>query len=72
MFKVFVVPNAKKTSVEREGEVLRVHLAARPEKGKANKELVKVLADYFSVKKSDVRIISGARSRSKKIQIIGL
>src|SRR3972149_8744315 len=32
MFKVFVVPNAKKTKVEKEGETLRVHLAAQPEK----------------------------------------
>jgi hypothetical protein len=71
MFSVFVVPNAKKAAVEKEGDVLRVRLTSPPEKGKANKELIDVLADYFSVRKSDVKIVSGLKSRNKTVQIRG-
>jgi len=70
MFNVFVVPNAKKKSVEKSGETLRVHLTAQPEKGKANKQLIEVLAVYFNVKKSQIKIVSGLGSRKKTVQIL--
>ncbi|WP_421908387.1 DUF167 domain-containing protein [Methanolacinia petrolearia] len=40
--------------------------------GKANAEIIKTIADYFSVKKSDVVIVSGAISGQKKIKISGV
>ena len=40
--------------------------------GKANAEIIKTIANYFSVKKSDVTIVSGATSGQKKIKISGV
>ena len=40
--------------------------------GKANAEIIKTIADYFSVKKNDVIIVSGATSGQKKIRISGI
>ena len=48
-----------------------VGLTSKPEKGKANLEMVKKLAAYFNVSSSQVRIISGAKSRRKTVEIIG-
>ena len=40
--------------------------------GKANSEVIKTIADYFSIKKSDVMIVSGATSGQKKIRVSGI
>jgi len=41
-----------------------------PEKGKANKKIIELLADYFKVSKSKIIIKSGLTSR-KKVVVIG-
>lgn len=66
---VRVIPGAKRTSVTREGDLLRVRLTAPAVDGKANKALVDVLADYFKVRKSRLEIIKGLKSRVKTISI---
>jgi len=48
---------------------LRVMLAAPPEKGKANAELISLLAGCLQVPKSDIIIKSGAGSRDKLVLI---
>ena len=68
--KVRVVPNAKKSEVI-EGEILKVKVRAPPEGGRANEELIEVLAKHFGVKKSQVVILRGYRSREKLVEIIG-
>ena len=40
--------------------------------GKANSEIIKTVAEFFSVKKSDVSIVSGATSSLKKVGISGV
>jgi len=42
----------------------------KPEKGKANLELVKKLAKHFNVHSSQVRILSGFTSRKKIIEVV--
>ena len=51
------------------GKRIIVGLLSRPEKGKANRELIEKLARYFKVSSSRVRIISGLRSRRKVVEI---
>ena len=48
---------------------ITICLKSKPERGKANKELVEKLASYFEVSKDKVRIISGLTSRKKLIEI---
>jgi len=73
IFSVKVVPRSSKTSIAGIlGGMLKVKLAAAPEKGKANESLVEFLADTLGVKKNTVSITSGLTSPVKTIQIAGV
>lgn len=47
-----------------------VSISSPPEKGKANKEIIKTLARYFDTTISKIKIISGEKSKEKIIKII--
>ena len=66
---VKVIPNAKKSEVTEKDGSLLVRVNAPASGNKANLELIRVLSDYFSVKKNSIRIIKGAKSRNKTVQI---
>jgi len=51
------------------GNEITIYLRSKPERGKANKELVERLASYFEVSKGKVQIISGLTSRNKVVEI---
>lgn len=51
---------------------MKVRVNAPPSEGKANAECVRVLARFFDVPKSDVRIVAGLSSRRKVVEIAGL
>ncbi len=51
------------------GDALKVSLAAPPIEGKANKALIKFLADCFQVSANQVSIKRGAHSRYKLVEI---
>ena len=65
------VPRSAKSEVagELEGGILKVKVAAPPEKGKVNEELRRVLAEHYGVPKSEVRISSGRASSVKLVKI---
>lgn len=68
--KVKVISGAHKNIVEKcDDETYTIRTTAISEKGKANKMVIKLLADYFEVAKSEVRIIQGIISRNKIIEI---
>jgi hypothetical protein len=67
--KVKVIPNTKENKVLEENDGFKVYIKSPPVGGKANKELITVLAEFFQIRKSDVRIIRGERARKKVIQI---
>ena len=69
IFKVKVIPNAKKNEVIMEEGKLKVYVNVPAKDGKANRALIDILADFFNVKKRDVKIVSGEKSREKMIQI---
>jgi len=48
----------------------KVQVTQPPEKGKANMAVVKALAGYFNVNRSNVQIVSGSSSKLKVIKII--
>ena len=66
---VKVSPKSSQEKVEEFDRFYKVWLKTAPEKGKANSELIKLLADYFKVKKSAVTIISGTKMRKKLVEI---
>lgn len=68
--QVRVIPGAKRTLVKEEGPgVYKVYLKAPAVDGKANKALGPVLAEYFGIRKKDVLIIKGLKSRQKTITL---
>ena len=52
--KVKVIPNSSKQEVKPEKGILKVYLNSPPAEGRANKELIEVLAKHFKIKKSKV------------------
>ena len=70
---VKVQPRAKVTRVAgRMENAYRLQLAAPPVDGKANEACVAYFAELAGVAKSRVRIVSGAASRMKVIEIEGI
>jgi len=70
MFNVKVKPNSKQQAIILEDDgSLTVRLQSPPVDGKANKELIQVLAERFGVRKSQVSIHSGERSRMKRVEV---
>lgn len=71
ILEVRVIPRAQKTafSGERDGRMV-VRLAAPPVDGAANAALIAFLAEYYQVPRSRVRIVSGERSRNKRVEIL--
>ncbi len=59
-----------KDFVQVERDKILVGLTSKPEKGKANTELIKKLAKNFNVPSSHVSIISGLKGRRKVVEII--
>ena len=71
--RVKVKPNSKQQKIEESADgSLTVHLKSPPVDGKANEELIKLLAKNFDVSKSSIIIKSGTTSRQKVIEIDGI
>jgi len=69
IIKVKVIPNAKRKRIVQEEKGIKVYIDEPPVKGKANAALIKLLSQFFNVKRSDIKIVSGEKSREKIIQI---
>jgi uncharacterized protein (TIGR00251 family) len=70
---VRVVPRAGRTEVAgTRGDALLVRLAAPPVEGAANDALVAFLAARLGVPRRAVTLVSGARSREKRLAIDGV
>jgi uncharacterized protein (TIGR00251 family) len=67
---VKVKPNSQQQKIEELADgSLNVHLKSPPIDGKANEELIKLLAKKFDVPKSSITIKCGVTSRKKLIII---
>lgn len=54
------------------GNALKVKLTSPPVEGKANNELINVLAKEFGIRKKDVEIVSGESSKNKIVKLTGV
>ena len=67
-----MIPRASKSEIV--GEVdgsLKVRISAPPVDGAANDEVVRLLAKAFGVAKSNVLIVAGEASKTKRIRVAG-
>ncbi|OGY76387.1 MAG: hypothetical protein A2295_04365 [Candidatus Jacksonbacteria bacterium RIFOXYB2_FULL_44_15] len=68
--RVKVITRAKKNEiVERGSDFIKVKIKAAPEKGKANQELIRFLAEELGVSRDAVQILTGHSGRRKTISI---
>lgn len=68
-----MIPRAPRTRVDgtRAGAIL-IRLAAPPVDGAANDALVAFLAEALALPRRNIRIVSGEKSRDKRVEISGL
>ena len=70
--RVRVQPKASRAAVLGEhGGALKVAVTAAPEKGKANKAVVELLAKGLHVPKSYIELVAGTTSRDKTFAVRG-
>lgn len=67
--QVKVKPNSKVGEVSREGDSFVVKVKEPPREGRANRAVIKLLAEHFGVPQSQVRIIGGFTTKNKVIEI---
>lgn len=67
--EVKVIPNAKRNIISPEGQRYKIHLNAPAVDGKANEALIKFLAEHYQVRKNQIEITKGLKSRHKVIII---
>ena len=73
MLDVRVIPRAAKSQLAgTRDEALLVRLNAPPVDGAANEELIRLLADALGIPRRNIEIVSGHRSRAKRVRITGV
>ena len=58
-----------KNFVKIDGNRITVGVTSKPERGKANQELVRKLAKHFKIPTSQVQILKGLKSKNKIVNI---
>ncbi len=67
--EIKVFPKAGRDEILEKDGIIKVYVKAAPDKGKANDAVIKLLAKRYKVRKADVRIVTGATSRNKLVEI---
>ena len=68
LLAVHLHPGAGTTAIiSRHGSALKVRVAAPPTAGRANEAVAELVATEFGLKASEVNVVSGDKSRQKKI-----
>jgi len=68
--QIKVKPSARTSALDQQSDgSWRAQLRSPPVDGKANEELVALVARHFGCPRSAVRILSGASGRTKRIRI---
>lgn len=72
ILKIKVEPRSSRAGIAGSyGDALKVKLTSPPVEGKANEELIEILAKEFRIRKKDIEIISGRTSKNKVVRLSG-
>jgi uncharacterized protein YggU (UPF0235/DUF167 family) len=66
--KVRVVPRSSRNLIKEENGILKAYLTKPAQEGLANGQLIKLLAQHLGLKKYQLRIVAGLKSRDKIIE----
>jgi uncharacterized protein (TIGR00251 family) len=69
--RVKVTPNSKVEEVSQEEDKFLVRVKEPPKEGKANRAVIRLLANYFKVPQDSIRVVSGLGNKNKVIEILG-
>jgi hypothetical protein len=70
---VIVSPGASRSElVGRHGDGWKAHVAAAPERGRANEALLALLAEKLDLPRSRLELFAGATARRKVVEVAGL
>jgi uncharacterized protein (TIGR00251 family) len=58
--------------IQINGNEITMSIKSEPKHGKANREMIKKMSDFFRVPENRIRIISGLTSRKKVIEILNM
>lgn len=73
LLDVKVVPGASRSRIAgAHGSGIRVQVAAPPERGRANEELRRVVAEALGVRTADVVVLRGETSPRKTLHVLTL
>jgi len=69
ILNIRVIPRASRNLIKKENDSLKAYLTKAAQNGLANKQLIELLAGHLQVKKYQIKIIKGEKSRNKVIEI---
>ncbi|MCX5669530.1 MAG: DUF167 domain-containing protein [Candidatus Omnitrophica bacterium] len=69
IFNLRVSPRASRNHIEQIGNVLKVYLTKPAYDGLANSQLIELLSEHFKIKKYQIKLKSGVKSRNKIVEI---
>ncbi len=70
IFNIRVIPRAKQNSITVDDNgTIRVHTTTAPTDGRANDAVIRMLAEYWKIPRSQIRIIRGQTSHNKVVEI---
>ncbi len=70
VFNVKVIPGSSKNIIAGVyNGMMKVRLAAPPEKGRANQAMIELFAEKFNISKSSIVIVSGLTAKIKQIAL---
>jgi len=69
-YELIVIPRARKTEFQMENNIIRIKINTAPEKGKANKKILDLLAKELKIPRNNITMVKGEFSRHKVVRII--
>jgi hypothetical protein len=72
-FRLHVLPRAKRSEIAGlHGGALKVKISAPPMDNAANRAIIQYFSTLLGIPKSNIQILSGLKSRDKRLQIRGV
>ncbi len=73
VLQIHAVPRAQRTALQGlHGDAIKIRLQAPPQEGQANKVLLQFLSKILGISQGQIRLLTGASHRKKRILISGL
>jgi uncharacterized protein (TIGR00251 family) len=70
LIRVKVFPNSKKEEIiERSEDSFEVRVKEKPERGLANRKVIRILSSYFNILETRIKLIKGLKEKNKIFKI---